>query len=220
MEQERIKALIDPISRVIQYAHFSGERDTLDRNVEERLREAMKRIVNREERGLSDLYDVTRARVYGLALFMSRDADLADDATVGVYTQVWHQGSRFDHDKGSILNWLLMLTRSRTLDLIRIRSRNQQRETTLEEAMQLCQPIEESPEAANISNDQAARVRQALSELPCEQRELLLAGFYVGMTHNELADQYDLPLGTVKSRIRLGLRGLKRALNHEERQWL
>lgn len=208
------------IIQMLECTHFGGEWGALDPNYEKQLEESLRGVAKNDERHLSDFYDLTRDRVYSLAMFITRDADMADDVVVEVYSQVWRQASGFDRSKGSILNWLLMITRSRTLDLIRSRNRHKSRETALDEAHELARPGHENPETEHLHLDRARLVRHALRELPHEQRELLLGGFFAGMTHSEMAQQFELPLGTVKSRIRLGLQSLKRALAPMERTWL
>ena len=196
-----------------------GDSICCDQKIEGELARALDGVARHDEYQLSRLYDLTRERVYSLAVFMTRDTDLAEDVVVEVYSQVWLQADRFQPSRGTVMNWLLMITRCRSLDLIRARQRFQGRETLLEHAHMLCQPIDEDPEELHMERDQAQAVRKSMRALPQEQRELLLAGYFVGMTHVELAEHFDLPLGTVKSRIRLGLQSLKRELTQLERSW-
>ena len=189
-----------------------GELKVLEALNQDELAPLMERVTHGDQKALSDLYDATRSRVFSLALFMVRETDLAEDVVVDVYAQIWRNAASYDESKGGVLNWVLMMTRSRALDVIRVRGRIYARETGLDDAETLCHPAEKGPEQISLAADRAQKIRRALGTLPLEQRELILAGFFCGLSHAELADQFRLPLGTVKSRMRLGLTSLRRRL--------
>jgi len=123
--------------------------------------------------------------------------------TVDVYTQIWRSAKSFDAGRGSVISWLVMLTRSRALD--RVRSRGAKGCTTepvpadLEIADQ-----SPNPEKMSVLEQQRQRIRAALLKLPDEQRQALELAYFSGLSHTELASRLGEPLGTVKTRIRLG----------------
>jgi RNA polymerase sigma-70 factor (ECF subfamily) len=164
-----------------------------------------------DEQALELFYDATSARVFGLALQILRDRAAAEDATLEVFTQVWKQAGRYDPSKGGPLGWLLMLARTRAIDLMRSRGRTASREESLQAAISIADGSS-GPEATTIEQEDAARVRSALAKLPIEQREALLAAYFAGMSHSEVAKALGQPLGTVKTRIRAGLQQLRRLL--------
>ena len=170
------------------------------------------RVAVHDEAALSELYDLTSPRVHGLALRILRDPTAAAEATLDVYHQVWRQADRYAPAKGSPLGWLLMLARTRAIDLVRSRARLTTREDALEAAASLEDPSA-GPEARSAAAQDATRVRRALAQLAPTQRDALVAAYFSGMSHAEVAAALGEPLGTIKTRIRTGLAQLRRLLS-------
>jgi RNA polymerase sigma-70 factor (ECF subfamily) len=170
-------------------------------------RHAITRMVDGNTEGLTSLYDRYGRLVYSLALRIVRDAGDAEDVTQDVFVQAWRQADRFDTERGSVAAWLLSVTRARAIDLLRRRRVRPQ-------------PAD-SPAIADTSDDapgqdvrlewaeRAGAVRAALDSLPFVQRLAIELAFFEGLTHNEIAEQLEVPLGTVKSRVRQGLLRLR-----------
>lgn len=97
-----------------------GELKVLEALNQDELAPLMERVTHGDQKALSDLYDATRSRVFSLALFMVRETDLAEDVVVDVYAQIWRNAASYDESKGGVLNWVLMMTRSRALDVIEL----------------------------------------------------------------------------------------------------
>jgi RNA polymerase sigma-70 factor (ECF subfamily) len=164
-----------------------------------------------DERALATLYDLTSRRVFALALQILKDRGAAEEATLDVFTQAWRQADRYDPAKGSPLGWLLNMGRTRAIDLLRSRGRHAEREATLSDAFAVLDSGD-NPQDANEDADDARRVRRALVHLPAGQREALVAAYFGGLSHAEVALALGQPLGTVKTRIRSGLIHLRRLL--------
>jgi RNA polymerase sigma-70 factor (ECF subfamily) len=171
----------------------------------------VERVAAGDERALELFYDATSSRVFALALQILRDRSAAEDATLEVFTQVWKQAGRYDATKGTPLGWLLVLTRTRAIDLLRGRARASLREAPLDAALHLAD-LTSSPESQTSEGQDAARVRRALATLDPNQREALLAAYFGGLSHSEVATAFGRPLGTVKTHIRAGLQQLRRLL--------
>lgn len=169
------------------------------------------RVAAGDERAVGTLYDLTSRRVFALALRILRDRGAAEEATLDVFTQAWKQAGRYEPSKGTPLGWLLTMARTRSIDLLRSRGRHSDREAMLDEAHAI-PDRGRSPEDAGSDAQNAQRVRQALAVLPAEQREALVAAFFDGLSHTEVAFALGQPLGTVKTRIRSGLIHLRRLL--------
>jgi RNA polymerase sigma-70 factor, ECF subfamily len=151
------------------------------------------------------LYDAHHRLVYGVALRILGDGGAAEDVTQAVFLKVWNSPNLFRG--GNFAAWIVRVTRNRALDVLRGRAvRN---ETELPEAL----PENEAMEEAAFARIDAERVRRALASLPSEQREPIELGFFGGITHEEIARRSDTPLGTIKTRIRSGLRKLRSALD-------
>ncbi len=164
-----------------------------------------------DQGALGLLYDSTSRRVFGLALRILRDHHAAQEVTLDVYTRVWRQASRFDASRGSAETWLLTLAHHLAIDHLRSRRRRAAREFPLEADFDVPdgQP---SPETLSSDADLAHRVRLALQEIPEEQRRAIVAAYFDGLSHTEIAAAFGQPLGTVKTRIRSGMIALRRAL--------
>lgn len=167
-------------------------------------------IKQQNEDALSQFYDLTINRVYGLALRITGKAEEAEEVVSDVYMQVWDQADRYRVEKGSIMTWLLTLCRSRAIDRLRKRQQSSPEISALE-----CSELMDSianPEYLLTHTQQHSLINQALQKLSSIQRQLLSLAFFRGMTYQEIADFIDMPLGTVKSHIRRSLLELKTEL--------
>lgn len=170
------------------------------------------RVATGEERALSELYDYTSRIVYGLCLRVLRDPSAAEEITMEVYLQVWRTAGSYDASRGSASAWLVTLARSRAIDYLRSRlARRATMERDLEEVFDLSDPRPD-PENESMQSARARVIREAMEKLPEEQREALAMTYFSGLTHAEIAGQTGLPLGTVKTRIRSGMRRLRELL--------
>jgi RNA polymerase sigma-70 factor, ECF subfamily len=195
-------------------AHAATEHEELASLVREQHRlwnQHVEMVAAGDHDALARLYDETSPLVHGTALRILGDGADADEATVDVYAQVWRTASSFDSSRGSVSSWLVMLARSRALDRLRSKATRRERETPLES---LAEPRsqEESPDETAAMNQQRRLVRAALRELSQEQREAIELAFFSGLSHSELAARLSQPLGTVKTRIRLGMMKLRQLL--------
>ncbi|MBX7186825.1 MAG: sigma-70 family RNA polymerase sigma factor [Vicinamibacteria bacterium] len=153
---------------------------------------------------LGELFDRHAGRMKALALRILRSPEEAEDVAQEVFIQAWQQASRFDADRGNVLAWLSIMTRSRSLD--RWRRRSTRRETAVSDAHELEAPSE----AGRGPSEWAART--ALSDLPADQRRPLELAYWEGLSQSEIAARLGVPLGTIKTRMRIGLRRLREAL--------
>lgn len=163
----------------------------------------MARVRSKDPAAFEALYDEYHRLVYGVAMRMLGDVAAAEDVTQAVFLKIWSSPQLFE--SGNFAGWLVRMTRNRTLDLLRSKS---YRHEELPEA----QPADDMLEDTAFAHINADLVRGALLQLPQEQRDLIEMGFFGGMTHDELARRTGVPLGTVKTRIRAGLRKLRTAL--------
>ncbi len=170
------------------------------------------RIVDHDERALVALYDASLSRVWGLVLRLVRRPQVAEEVVEEVFFQVWRQAARFDPERGRALAWLLGMARSRAIDAIRHESRFKA-ESLDDEAH-----AEPADVQAGEGDDLLAVARghadlhQALMRLNPQPRQLVALAFFNGLSHEEIASQTQLPLGTVKSQIRRALISLRQVL--------
>lgn len=178
----------------------------------ERLASLLTLIAARDEAALGTFYDATVAKVYGFALRIVGVAALAEEVVVDTYHQVWREVARFDSARGAPMAWLMMMCRSRALDALRNRDpaiSHEDPSTLLGEADLA---LGGDPLELVVAVESSSALHGALTRLAPAQRQLVALAFFRGMTHEEIAEQVALPLGTVKSQIRRALASLRRTL--------
>lgn len=175
------------------------------------LAQLLARISRDDQEALTALYEATRAVVYGQAVRLLGDPAAAEDITLEVYTQVQRLAPTYDPSRGVPSAWLLMLTRSRALDYRRVQAARQRREVPLQMAVGLPSPALD-PQELSAAAEQRCRVQAALTALHPAQREVIDSAYYGGLSHREIAVRLGQPLGTVKTRLRTGIRVLRDVL--------
>lgn len=156
------------------------------------------------------IYREHRRSVFHAALRITKDATVADDVVHDVFVRLWRRPDRFDAGRGELGSYLRLMARSRALDLWRERQAAGRAQDRLTAVVERAEPITDGePVAEAISGERAATVRSALSTLPEAQREAVVLAYWGGLTAEEISRRVDVPLGTVKSRIRLGLTKLR-----------
>lgn len=155
-------------------------------------------------------YDRVAPAVWRLVVRVVREPRLAEDVTQEVFVQAWRQSDRFDAERGNVVAWLMTMTRARGIDLLR------RRRVRPELADTDARPeITDDAPGQDLQVDWSRRadaVRLAMNGLPLLQRLAVELAFFEGLTHAEIADQLELPLGTVKTRVRQGLLKLRDSL--------
>nr|WP_290669033.1 sigma-70 family RNA polymerase sigma factor [Ardenticatena sp.] len=171
----------------------------------------MHRVAHGDEAAFRHLYEKYLDAVYSMALKITRDPHMAEDIAQDVFLRLWQRAGQYRSQRGRVLTWLLSITRNHAIDRIRYDNRR----PVAEEELDLTRL-----ETANRTIWQAFEddvLRLSLDELPPEQRQCLELAFFYGLSHSDIAEMLNVPLGTVKSRIRLGLQKL-RAIYLEEGQ--
>lgn len=164
-----------------------------------------------DQSALARLYDSTAAHVHGLALRILADRELAEEITGDVYLQVWRSAASYDARRGNPLAWLLTITRSRAIDRLRATAGDRRQTAPFELGLKTASP-EPNPEETSTLAQRGRFVRAALDRLSREQREVIELAFFGGLSHLEIASTLGAPLGTVKTRIRLGMGRLREVL--------
>lgn len=166
-----------------------------------------------DEAAFAELYDRTSAKVYGLARRVVRDPAQAEEVAQETYIAVWRESARFDSERGGALAWILTIAHRRAVDRVRSAESSRERDTRFA-ALGNGTEYDVVEEAVSISFE-AARVRKALSTLTEVQREAVMLAYYAGYTYKEVAELLDVPLGTIKTRMRDGLIRLRDTLGVE-----
>ena len=173
-------------------------------------RAVLVRLADGELDALEDLYDRYKTMAYSIAYRITNDATLAEDVVQDAFLGVWRNAARYVEDRGSVKTWLLSIVHHRAIDAVRRR-----RPTTELPDVELPPPdaltVPDVWAEVAIGLD-AETVRGALAVLSDVQREAIELAYFGGMTQQEIADRTGTPLGTVKSRMRLGLLAMRRNL--------
>jgi RNA polymerase sigma-70 factor, ECF subfamily len=168
------------------------------------------KIAAGDQQALGWLYDRYARSLYSLAYKSLGSVEECEELVIDVFAQVWRIADRYDVSRARVDTWLFMMARSRILD----RLRRKQRQAKVTDAIALDPPTNEVPGPgldAEIA-ERREQIRSVLTHLPLEQQRVLELAYYQGLSHREIAEQTGLALGTVKTRIRLGLEKLRSAL--------
>ncbi len=170
-------------------------------------------VARGDERSLAALYDCSGPLVFGLALRILGNYEDAEEITVDVFAQVWRKAADFDLKRGNPAAWLTVLARSRATDLYRSKLNRTRREKGFSKLDY--EPLEPGPagELNSILEQRRNLIRTAFEQLSSDQRQILEMSFYLGYSHSELARKLGISLGTVKGRIRAGIRALRERLD-------
>ena len=171
----------------------------------------MQQVAAGEIGGLETLYDRYHAAAYALALRITSETGMAEDVVQDAFLGLWRNAGRYAELKGSVRGWLLAIVRHRAIDTLRRRKTGMalgdDADAILPAALTIPDPW---PEVAGRL--EAEQVRRALTVLPPAQREVIELAYFDGLTQREIAARTNAPLGTAKSRMRLGLVALRAAL--------
>ena len=168
-------------------------------------------MLARDEQSLAQLYDATLPKVYGLALKITRRHDLAEEVAEDTYLQAWQEIAKFDDQRGPMMAWLMVICRTRAIDAIR---RLDQAELHAEpESLRAIVDKANSPLDILLMLERESTIQIAMASLNVLQRQLIALAFFKGYTHEDIAQQMHIPLGTVKSHIKRAQNTLKAKLN-------
>jgi len=183
----------------------------------------MQRLSLRDRHAFEEIYDRYGDLVYSTALRVLRDPHLAEDISQEVFVRLWRKPDSYVAERGRFLTWLISVTRNRAVDEVRTRGRRQRHETASPEEQERELPAGAANDPALNAQlaEQRRIVRAALAELPPDQRQVIELAYFGGLTQREIADRLAQPLGTVKTRIRLGMQKLRAGLAPEVKsEWI
>lgn len=171
----------------------------------------IRRVADGDQSALTELYDSTSRLVFGLVLRVVGDRATAEEVVLDVYTQVWRQAGSYDTNRGAPLAWIMTIARTRGIDRLRSGKHEFQNKEPLESIGE-ARSATASPEENTVISERRVLVRSALDSLSAEQREVIELAYYSGLSHSEIALKLNQPLGTVKTRTRLGMMKLRDTL--------
>ena len=184
---------------------------------QEHQRSLQRRLKAGDEHALGELFDLVAPWILGLAFRILQDEDEAEDVVGDVFVQVWRHIDQHDAGRGPLVPWILSIARNRSLDALRRRRRWWRKSAHLEQA----QVMEGGGSAPAASHEAAVpgwpvhrEVHAALAALSEAQRRVVMLSYFEGLSHREIAQRLHLPLGTVKTRLRMAHQTLTEGLRH------
>ncbi len=170
-------------------------------------------IGQQDEQAFTRFYSLTMQRVYSAVFLILRNHHDSEEVTSDVYVQVWKSAHTYRESRASVIGWLLMLARSRTLDLMRKKKKSDTIRSSLSTLTLEHEAQSPCLETDYLGIEQYSEISQLLQDLPPQQQNVLVLNFYQCLSHQQIAERLNLPLGTVKSHIRRSLVKLRKQLN-------
>jgi len=173
----------------------------------------VERIAAGNAEALGDLYDRYGRVAFGMLYRMLPGPEAAEEVTQDAFHAVWRRADSYRPERGRVRTWLLAICRNAAIDWRRTRGKRGEREVSFDAAPELLADAKVDEQVVDALR--AERVRKAVAELPAEQRDVLSLAFWGGYSQSEIAARTNTPLGTVKSRVRLGMTKLRERLVDE-----
>src|SRR4051794_7871754 len=176
--------------------------------------ELMQLVRQGDPRAFETIYDRHGGAAFSLAYRMVGNRPAAEDVVQESFLSIWRSRMRYESERGSVRSWILGIVHHRTIDSLRRNIVHDKRRSSAEGI----EERHEAPERTDVEavrRDEARNVRQALKALPGEQNQVIELAYFGGFTHSQIAEMLNMPIGTVKGRMRLGLDKLRRQLAGE-----
>ena len=173
-------------------------------------RDLLARIASGDPDALGELYDRYGRIVFGVLYRLLGVPEAAEEVTQDAFHAIWRRAATYRPDRGAVRTWMLAIARNAAIDWRRTKGKRFEREAAIDEAAELVEEIRVDDRV--IASLRAQRVRDAVAALPPEQRTVLSLAFWSGLSQTEIAERTGTPLGTVKSRVRLGMIKLRENL--------
>jgi RNA polymerase sigma-70 factor (ECF subfamily) len=171
--------------------------------------ELMPLVGRKDPEAFEVLYDRHGGAAYSLAYRIVGDRAAAEEVTQEAFISVWRSGARFDATRGSVRSWLLSVVRNRAIDFLRSKAGKAPKLDFDDDSALEQRPAAERTEEEALRRETAVEVRGALGKLPGEQSKVIELAYFGGFSHSEIAEMLQLPMGTVKGRMRLGLEKIR-----------
>jgi RNA polymerase sigma-70 factor, ECF subfamily len=181
-------------------------RDKAERLADEEL---MPWIGRKDAEAFEVFYDRHGGASFSLAYRILGDRTAAEDCIQEAFISIWKSGGKFDATRGSVRSWTLSIVRNRAIDALRSKAGKAPKLTFDDDAVLESRPSEERTEDEALRNETATEVRGAISHLPGEQSKVIELAYFGGFSQSEIARMLNVPLGTVKGRMRLGLEKIR-----------
>lgn len=172
----------------------------------------LQRIASRDRLALAEFYDQIAAPIFSTATRILGDAHEAEEVVQDVFVQIWEKAATFDAILGSPFHWAMRITRNRAIDRLRARQRRTKLAEQFEENLVVTGGAQGNVGTEQLDPEAVRQIHATVSSLPADQKRVIEMAFFSGLTHAEIAEKLNEPLGTVKARIRRGMLKLRESL--------
>lgn len=172
-------------------------------------------IARRDKGALEAMYDRYAGSLYSVAVRLIGNQELAQEIIQEVFLSLWLKAGGYQLERGKVSTWLFSMAHHRAVDELRKARRNGQPYTPLDDGNTHIKPESWAGDAEFLANLDSRAVREAISDLPQPQQQVIVMSYFQGLTQSEIADRLQVPLGTVKSRVRSGLSRLRDKLKSQ-----
>ena len=180
--------------------------------LQQKLLTLMRAIQRSDENAFEEFYDLTVNRVYGLVFKILANKLDSEEVVCDVYTQLWQQAGKYHPERGSIMGWCMLIARCRALDLFRKRKNKNEILRNASEFIDDFSEKSDEPDKLVRAFTDGSNTRLSLELLSSTQRQLIALAFFKGLSHSEISQAIDMPLGSVKSNIRRALETLQQSI--------
>lgn len=198
-----------------QITNIDSTRSSKDPDHELDLR-LIRRIAGKDSAALSEFYDRHSRYLYTIIYYMVKDEAEAEDLLQEVFLLIWEKAGSYDESLGNPLAWVTRITRNKAIDRLRSKGfRKRASETDIERFFDLSEESDTNdPEKNSSRSQESSEIRKALQSLSDNQRDLIEYAYFGGFSQSELAKHFNIPLGTVKTRMRSAMMALREKLKH------
>lgn len=175
-------------------------------------RELMRRIAEKDTEALEHVYDRYERAVYSFAYRIVHDTMAAEEVVQELFLRVWNNAERYDRSQGKLSTWMFTITRNIAVDMLRRKASRATADPSGDEALQVLPDTKTDVQEQVSLNWERQRIREAMMELREEQQQVIESIYFQGLTQHEVSEKFSIPLGTVKSRVRLAIRQLHNKL--------
>jgi RNA polymerase sigma-70 factor (ECF subfamily) len=179
----------------------------LSQNIKITTENLVSEFISGNKAALGFIYDAYSGALYGILLKMTRSEELSQDLLQETFIKIWKNHDKYDPDKGTLYTWMLNLTRNNCIDYLRSkRNKNQQQNRELDSLVY-------GLESKSGFNPDHIGLKSMLNQLPAEQKEIITLSYFEGFTQKEISEEFDIPLGTVKSRAKAAMDKLRKVMS-------
>lgn len=171
-------------------------------------KELMRRIARKDTEALEEVYDRYERAVYAFAYRIVHDTMAAEEVVQELFMRVWNHAERYDRGQGKLSTWMFTIARNIAVDMLRRKSSRAAADAVGDEVLQVLPDTATDVEQEVTMNWERERIREAMMELREEQQQVIESIYFQGLTQHEVSEKFSIPLGTVKSRVRLAIRQL------------